>query len=146
MGYSKGVNQAALEIERYKTQISNLSSELVKSQSEKTVKVVTEYKDKIQYIDRVVYKNRDIVRTVVPEQFNLSRGWIYAYNQSVQGLDIDPELAKNPTPSTISEMKALADTIMPNNGICLATREQLLSLQRFITEMEKSREEVVNRK
>lgn len=142
VGLNNGTNISKVEIAQYEGKVADLNRRLIISQGKVDVKVVTEYVERVAYVDRVVYKNRDVVRTVVPEQFAFSKGWVYAYNQSVLGLPIDPILASNETASTTSDMRALADTIVPNNGICLATAEQLKSLQQLIKEREAAREEV----
>jgi len=142
VGYNKGENVSRVAISQYEGKIQKLNADLAKAQGKVDVRVVTQYKDRVEYIDHVVYKNRDVIHTVVPEQFTLSKGWIYAYNQSVRGAVVDPKLASDAAPSTVSEMRALADTIAPNNGICLATGEQLKSLQQWINESADAREKV----
>lgn len=134
ISYNKGLNVSKLEIAEYQTKIQQLNAKKQEKQIVVNEKVIVEYKDRIKYIDKVVYTNRDVVKNVVVEQFNLSKGWIYSYNQSVKGLQIDPEKAKDSTPSTTSEMLALADTILPNNGICLANQAKLEKLQEWIKE------------
>lgn len=142
IGKNNGENTSRVEIAQYEGKVADLNRRLIIEQGKVDVKVVTKYVERVAYVDRVVYKNRDIVRTVVPEQFAFSKGWVHAYNQSVLGRPIDPILAGDATPSTTSDMRALADTILPNNGICLATAEQLRSLQQLITEREAAREEI----
>lgn len=146
VSYQKGLNVSKVEIQAYQTKVKDLNTKLATAQGKVDVKVVTEYKDRVAYVNRVVYKTRDVIRDSVPEQFTLSRGWIYAYNQSVRGLELDPALASDKTPSTVSEMRALADTIAPNNGICLANKAQLDSLQQWVTETEASRAQVTGNK
>lgn len=140
--YQRGLGVSALEIQKYQTESKKLQKKLAQAQTKVDVRVVTEYKDRIAYVDRVVYKTRDVIRDNVPEQFTLSRGWIYAYNQSVLGLEPDPEKAANKEPSTVSEMRALADTIAPNNGICIANKVRLDSLQQWVRETNETRNNI----
>lgn len=142
VAYNKGLNVSKLEISKYENKVLELNNKLTTAQAKVDVRVVTEYKDRVNVIDRIVYVNRNVIKTVVPEQFNLSRGWVYAYNQSVQGLEIDPVLASDATPSTTSEMIALADTIIPNNGICLSNAAKLSALQDLVKQREAAKNEV----
>ena len=136
IGYTKGINVSKVEIAKYESKIQGLNAQVAAANAKVDVRVVTQYKDKVRTIDRVVYETRDIIRTRVAEQFTLSKGWVYAYNQSIQGLVINPELAGDKTPSTTTELKALADTIAPNNGVYLANKAQLEALQQAIKERE----------
>lgn len=142
VGYSKGANISEVKIAQYEGKINKLNADLKTAQGKTDVKVVTKYLDREKVITNTVYKTRTIVEQSVPEQFTLSKGWVYAYNQSVLGLDVDAELAADPTPSTVSEMRALADTIIPNNGKALTTAERLKALQEWVAETEKNFEKV----
>ena len=146
IGYTKGENISKVAISQYETKVQKLNGELATAQGKVDVQIVTKYVDKISYIDRVAYKTKTVVEKSVPEQFNLSKGWIYAYNQSVLGLDVDPSLASDPTPSSVSEMRALADTIIPNNSKYHTTTAKLEALQSWIEETEKARAEVTHEK
>lgn len=132
VGLDRGKNISKVEIAKYEGKIKTLEAERNAAQAKIDVRYVTQYKDRIQYVDRVVTKTRTVVEQSVPEQFTLSKGWIYAYNQSVRGLDVDPAKASDATPSTVTEMRALADTIVPNNGVFLSNKAQLESLQDWI--------------
>lgn len=142
VSYQKGLNVSKVEIQKYETKSQQLQAKLNKAQGKVDVQVVTQYKDRVQYVDRVVYQTRDVIRTSVVPQFKLSKGWIYAYNQSVQGLAVDPTLAADSSAASVSDVDALADTIAPNNGVCLANKAQLDSLQQWVRETEMIRHEV----
>ena len=142
VGYTKGENVSRVEIAKYEGKIKGLNADLAKAQGKVDVQIVTQYKDRLQYVDRVVTKTRTVVEQSVPEQFQLSKGWVYAYNQSVLGLVVDPVLASDVAPSTSTERRALAGTIVPNNGICLANAEQLKALQQWTLDSQAAREKV----
>lgn len=142
VGYSKGANISAVEIAKYEGKVKDLNAQLKTAQGKTDVQVVTKYLDRDKIITNTVVKTRTVVEQNVVEQFTLSKGWIYAYNQSVLGLAVDPELAADATPSTTSEMRALADTIVPNNGNALSTAAQLEALQEWVRETEKNFEKV----
>ena len=142
VSYQRGLNVSKVEIQKYQTKVAQLQSKLDQKQGTTDVKIVTEYKDRVAYVDRVVYKTRDVIRDNVVPQFKLSKGWIYSYNQSVQGLEVDPVLAANGSAASVSDVDALADTIVPNNGVCLANKAQLDKLQQWVRETEANRAEV----
>lgn len=137
-GYNSGAEVSKTEIARYKNKSLALQKKLAAAQTQVDTKIVTEYKDRTAYVDRVVYKTKTVVQTSVPEQYNLSNGWVYAYNQSVAGEEVDPTKASDGKPSSTTDRTALL-AIAGNNGICLANQAQLDSLQKWILETEKSR-------
>jgi hypothetical protein len=141
IGYNKGVNIAAVQIEKFKTSVERINANLAKVQTKTDVKIVTEYKDRIQYVDRVTTRTRTIVERSVPEQYKLSNGWIYAYNESVAGNEPDATKAADANASNVSDRSALL-TISKNNGICISNEAQLTSLQNWIRETNKNKEEV----
>jgi len=143
VSYNKGLNVSKVEIAKYKGEAETLNKKLAVAQGKVDVRVVTEYKDRVNTIEKIVYKTRTVVGENVPEQFTFSRGWVYAYNQSVRGLELDPVLASDKTASPVSDLRALADTIVPNNGICLTNKQKADSLQTWIRETEASRAQVV---
>jgi hypothetical protein len=141
VSYQKGLNVSKVEIQKFQNKKQEVQTKFVTLQGKTDVQVVTQFKDRVSYVDRIVYKTRDVVRDSVPQQFNFSRGWIYAYNQSVQGLEVDPLLAADKTPAPVSDVEALAGTIVPNNGICLSTKAQLEALQKWQLDTEANRAE-----
>lgn len=141
--YDKGINVSKVEIERYKGEKKKLETDLAQAQSRVVERVVTQLVTRTAYIDRVVYKNRDVIKTVVPKQFLLSKGWIYAYNQSIKGLEIDPVLAADGRSSVVQDATALS-YISENNGVALRNAEKVNSLQLYITETQKAYENVNN--
>ena len=146
VSYEKGVNVSRVEIQRYQTESNKLRADLAKAQGKVDVRVVTQYKDRVQTIVETEYKNRDVIRTKVVGSNLLTKGWVYAYNQTLAGLPVDPVLAADKTPSTTSELEALAATIAPNNAVSLENRAQVEALQNWIRETEASRKEVVDDK
>lgn len=134
LGYQKGSHRADLEIVKYEQKLANLTAEQAKEQAKVDVRVVTEYVDRVNTVERIVYKNRDVIVNSVPEQFVLTRGWVYAYNASLAGIEIDPVLAADETPTSITEMQALANNLAPNNAVCRANILHVEALQKWIKE------------
>lgn len=104
-----------------------------------TERVVTNYVTRRETIREVVYRNRDVIRNVVPEQNQLSQGWVYAHNQTVRILPIDYNLASNPAPSSVSDRDAL-DIVAQNYRIANENREQLINLQNWVRQQQEIRQ------
>jgi hypothetical protein len=144
VAYNKGLNVSALAIERYQTSSAKLMAAITKSQGIVRERRLVSYVDRVKVIDNTIVQTRTIVRDSVPQQFKFSRGWIYSYNQSVKNLPVDPVLASDATPATVSDVDALADTIVPNNGRCLVNKARLDELQAFVRESDEVRKQAVN--
>lgn len=147
-GYTKGNAEgkavSSKVISDYQKKITNLNAKLLTAQSATNTKIVTEYVDKYIVREKIVYKNNEVIVNVVPETFNLSAGWVYSYNQSTSGQPIDPSVAKDATPSSVSDREGLV-TIASNNSICLANTDQLIALQTWIKETERVHNETNTR-
>ena len=146
VSYQRGLNVSKIEIQKYETSVQRIQAAAAKIQSSVDVKSVIKYRDRVEYIDRVQYKTKTIVEQSVPEQFHFSKGWVYAYNQSVRGVELDPVLASDKSPASITDMRALADTIAPNNGICLTNQAKLDSLQQWIKDTDEGRKQATDSK
>lgn len=144
VAYNKGLNVATVQLERYQAASARLMAAINKSQSIVNERVLVRYVDRVQYVDRTVTQTKTVVRDSVPVQFKFSKGWIYAYNQSVKGAPLDPVLASDASPATVSDVDALADTIVPNNGVCLANQAQLDELQAFVRESNEARKQAIS--
>lgn len=132
--YNAGIGQANLKIAQYEQQLAQLNANLKNKEIQVRERVITEYHTK-QIVRTVVEtKNRDIVKTVVPEQFNLSKGWIYAHDQSALGIEIDPKLASNPDPSGITDRVALS-AVTENYNKSNRTADKLEALQKYIRDV-----------
>jgi hypothetical protein len=146
IGYTKGENLSKIAISQYETKVQKLNADLANAQGKVDIQIITKYKDRVIYIDRVEYKTRTIVEQAIPEQYYLSKGWVYAYNQSILGLDPDPMLASDDSPSGITDKQALVETIIPNNFKSHQNAATLEGLQNWVIESEKARKEVTNEK
>lgn len=136
IGYNKGKNISKVEIASYEGKVKKLEAELTKRQTTTDIKYVTKYITDTQYIDRIVYQNRDVIRTEVvsrPVQYTVTQGFLYAHNQSALGLPIDPVLARNATPSQLDDPSLLIG-IAENYGICRTNKANLEALQKWAKE------------
>lgn len=94
-------------------------------------RIVTEYVDRIRYVDRVRVEYVAQANTLVSAQNELSRGWVYLYNQSATGQPSDPTKVADPTPSGVTDARAL-ETVVVNNSDATSCRAQLSALQTWI--------------
>lgn len=140
-GLNRGISLADAEIKSYEARVKELQNEVKEAQGKVSIKVEKEYIDRVVTRERIVYRNNDIIVEVVPETFELSRGWVHSYNQTVQGKPVDPEAAGDPTSSGVTDAAGL-QTIAQNNAICLANTDKLIALQNW----NRQQQEVTNAK
>lgn len=133
-GKNAGIGIANTHIAEYQKKIQDLNTQLARKEILVRERVITEYHTKEIVRTQIEYKNRDIIKTVVPKQYYLSQGWVYAHDQSVLGLEIDPALASNPNPSTVSDQAAL-NVVSDNYNISNKNTNQLEALQQYIREV-----------
>ena len=144
VGYSRGTNISKVEIAEYEGKVATLDAKVRDAQGKVNVETVTRYLQGETVAGQTVYRTRTIVEKTVPEQFTFSNGWIYTYNQSVQGLETDENFASDPTPSGVTDKQALK-TIVDNNASSLKNARQLDTLTGYLVEMEKVNEKVNGR-
>lgn len=137
-GYDSGLAVSQTKIAQYEVRVRELNNKLLDADSKVTTEVVTEYLDRYINRDRIVYVNRDIIVDRVPEQYQLSAGWVYAHDQAAQSLQIDAQTASNPTPSEVSDTEALT-VVADNYGQCNAVADQLIALQEWNKQIAQTR-------
>jgi hypothetical protein len=131
VAYNKGLNVSKVEIAEYEGKVNRLQAEVTAKVTEVKVETITRYLRGETLAGETVYKTRTIVEKSVPEQFTFSKGWIYTYNQSVQGLETDATLAADPTPSGVTDKQGLV-TIVDNNATSLKNARQLDTLTGYV--------------
>jgi hypothetical protein len=142
--YQKGLNVSKVEISQYETKNQELENKLVVANGKVITKVVDRVVPEVKYIEKVRTVNHETIKERVVHQFNLSCGWVYSYNQSVQGLEIDPVKAANATECPVAETFAL-DIINDNNGIALTNAKYMEALQAILKGEREAREEVISK-
>lgn len=115
LGYCQGEKRANIEISKYEKRLDELNAEKKKGQIQVNAKVDTKYVDRIKVVTKTVTQNREIIKEI-PAQCVMTKGWVYSHNQQAQGLPIDPEKAKDNTPSSNDDIKVL-DVIFQNYAI-----------------------------
>lgn len=136
VGYGKGKNLSELAVSSYQTKVANLERDLVIEQHKIKERVVTEYITQVAYQDKIVYRNRDVIRAAIPQvpkDQTLSKGFIYVHNQSAKILPIDFNLASDITPSGVQNT-TLLDTVARNYAIASRNKAKLDALQKYVKE------------
>ena len=143
IAYNKGLNVSQVQIAEYEGKVQKLNADLKTAQSNVTTRIQTEYIDRVVERERIVYRNREVIVTQVPEQYILSQGWVDAHDATVRNEELEPEIAANAFPSGYTDREVL-QVIARNYGqVCLANADQLTALQRWVTEQGKVNEETI---
>ena len=134
-GYQKGMSGADAAINQYANQVEDLQIALKKEQQLIREVVKVEYVDKITKIKEKETKIVEAAVEKVPGQYDLSNGWVHTHNAAASPtLDLDENLAADPTSSFVRDNAAL-QTVAQNYSICLQNAQQLISLQRYINDV-----------
>lgn len=139
VAYNKGLQVSKTEISKYEGKVAELNQKITEAQGKTTTEYQTQYLDRVVERERVVYRNREVIVSAVPEQYMLSEGWVYAHDQAAQGKPIYPNLAASPAPSRFSDLAGLK-LATENYSICQANADQLTAFQNWW----KAQQEVIN--
>jgi hypothetical protein len=140
-GYMKGSAYAEAELQRFAAKNATLTADMEKKNSEISTQVVTQYVDRVNTIREKEYVYRDVAKTVVPSQSVLSNGWVFTHDASATGSDADATRASDASPSGITDTTALVG-IIGNYSRCQQNAEQLIALQKWITDNKAAIEEL----
>jgi hypothetical protein len=132
-GYMKGSAYAETKIAEFSATANKKIADLEKKNTELTNKVIIKYVDRVHTIKEKEIVYRDIATKSVPSQHNMSNGWVYAHDISAISGDADPARASDASPSGIKDNEALI-TIFSNYSRCEQNAEQLIALQKWITD------------
>ena len=143
IAYNRGLQKSETVISAFQLKVEKLNAEVNAAQGKVTERIVTEYLTNTVERERIVYRNRDVIVTQVPEQFILSQGWVYAHDQSALGEAIDPDIARNAFPSSTADVEALT-VVSANYARCEANLAQLTALQQWTREIREVTDEVVD--
>jgi hypothetical protein len=133
-GKSAGINQGNKNIAEYERKIQELNTRNREKEIIVRERVINNYHTKTIERVKIEYVNRDVIRTVVPEQFKLSKGWVHAHDQAAKGELIDPVLAADPKPSDTSDRAALA-VVSDNYNLANRNADRLEALQTYLKEV-----------
>lgn len=132
-GYMKGSAHAEIELANYQAKAEKQISDLKTQNAQISDNVVTEYVDRTNTIHdkEVIYRDRLV--NLGEGSSNLSNGWIELHDASARLADPDAQLASDKSPSGVMDNAALA-VVLSNYSVCHANKQQLISLQRWITD------------
>lgn len=131
-GYMKGSAHAEIELANYQASAQKQISDLQKQNADISGHVVTEYVDRVNTIHdkETVYRDRLVN---LGEGQNLSNGWIELHDAAARLADPDAQLASDKSPSGVMDNAALA-VVISNYAVCHENKQQLISLQKWITD------------
>lgn len=132
-GYMKGSAYAEAELQRFAAKASQQVADLEKKNAEISNNVVTEYVDRTNTIREKEYVYIDTAKNVVPSQSVMSNGWVFTHDSSASARDADPTRASDATSSGITDTTALVG-IITNYSRCQQNAQQLIALQKWITD------------
>jgi len=136
-GYMKGKEGAKIAIANYQAESEKQIADLEKQNSEISNKVVTQYVDKINTVKEKEYVYVDAAKNSVPNQYELSNGWVYTHDASVTNGNADTTGSSDAAASGVKDNQALA-TIIGNYSVCIQNANQLTSLQQWIIDNQKA--------
>lgn len=148
--YNKGLNVSKVQIQKYEKNIALLQAKVNKAQGEVNTRVVTQYLTNTNTIERIVYRNNDVIgndTATRPDSINgtdntLPVGAVYSHNQSAKGELIDPVKAGDATRSGIGD-KPLLSVVGVNYGMYHQCVNQLTSLQKWVADTKSAHEKTV---
>ena len=132
-GYMKGSAHAEIELANYQAKAEKQISELKTENTRISDNVTTEYVDRVNTIHdkEVIYRDRLV--NLGEGQNNLSNGWVELHDAAARLADPDAVLASDKSPSGVMDNAALA-VVLTNYRVCHENKQQLISLQRWITD------------
>ena len=132
-GYMKGSAHAEIELANYQAKAEKQISDLKTENAKISDNVTTEFVDRVNTIHdkEVIY--RDKLVNLGEGQNALSNGWIELHDAAAKLADPDAQLASDKSPSGITDNAALA-VVLSNYRVCHENKQQLISLQRWITD------------
>lgn len=143
-GYDKAETKYKGQIEQLVTDATLLQSKLDAEIANIKVEIVTEYVDRVRTVKEKEYVYIKQAADVVPNQCELSDGWVYLHDASARGYDADTTRSSDDSPSGVEDNQALG-RVVENYSTCEENRQQLIALQQFVREAQAAVEEA-NRK
>lgn len=132
-GYMKGSAHAEIELANYQAKAEKQISELKTENTKISDNVTTEYVDRVNTIHDKEIIYRDKLVNLGQGTHDLSNGWIELHDAAAKLADPDAQLASDKSPSGIMDNAALA-VVLSNYRVCHENKQQLISLQSWITQ------------
>lgn len=131
-GYMKGSAHAEVELANYRASAEKQISDLKSQNAHISDNVITEYVDRNNVIREKEVIYRDVASDMQP-QHDMSNGWVHLHDAAARLANPDMQLASDNSPSGIMDNSALA-VVISNYAICKQNSEQLVALQKWITD------------
>lgn len=144
-GYMKGREGSKIELANYRAAAEKQISDLKDMNSKISNKVVVQYVDRINTIREKETRYVDLATNNVPNQFELSNGWVHTHDASASSNDADPARSADANSSGVKDNQALV-TVVRNYATCESNAEQLKNLQQWIRDNQAAIEEVNKKK
>lgn len=131
-GYMKGSAHAEQELANYQAKAEKQISDLKTQNTQISDNVVTEFVDRTNTI-----REKEVIYRTATEklggQFDLSNGWVHLHDTAAKLANPDATLASDKSPSGVMDNSALA-VVISNYRMCHEDKEQLIALQKWITD------------
>jgi hypothetical protein len=136
-GYMKGSAHAEIELANYQAKAEKQISDLKTENTKISDNVTTEYVDRVNTIHdkEVIY--RDKLVNLGEGTNAVSNGWVELHDAAAKLADPDAQLASDKSPSGIMDNAALA-VVLSNYRVCHENKQQLISLQTWISDNKKA--------
>jgi hypothetical protein len=132
-GYMKGSAHAEVELANYQAKAEKQISELKTENARISDNVTVEYVDRVNTIHDKETIYRDRLVNLGEGENQLSTGWVELHDAAAKLADPDAQLASDKAPSGIMDNAALA-VVLSNYRVCHENKQQLISLQSWITQ------------
>ncbi len=132
-GYMKGSAHAEIELANFQAKAEKQISELKTENAKISDNVTTEFVDRVNTIHEKEVVYRDKLVNLGEGTNDLSNGWIELHDSAAKLADPDAQLASDKSPSGLMDNAALA-VVLSNSRVCHENKQQLISLQRWITD------------
>lgn len=143
-GYYIGSTKEKVKCEKgwqeYRAKQENLKNEIEEVQIQIVERLVPVHVEKIKKVieKEVIYVNE--AEQNVPDRNELSNGWVHVHNSSAQGILPEPTRSADETSSGVAANQALS-RVVKNYSVCEQNRQQLIDLQQWIRDTQKSIEQ-----
>lgn len=140
VAYNKGENISKVEIEKFQRDVAELNARNLERERVVTERVIERYHTTTIQRQPIIYNNREIIRTRVPEGGNITRGAAYAHDQSARGEAIDAQKAADARPSNTNE-RELITVVNENYDISRANADRQNALIDWTLQQQKAQDE-----
>lgn len=127
VAYNKGTNVSKVEVEKFQKEVAELNARQIEREAKVSERVIERYYNTRVERQPIIYRNQEIIRTIVPEGNRVSRGLVHAHDQSAKGGPIDPEKAADTKPSDTTE-RGLLGVVNENYDLSRANSDRYNAL------------------